>query len=255
MIMKSSLSIFLVLALFANITRSQTCSDPVRDYLKNNVNPETGELLEGEVWTGHSGAQPPGGYLLRFEAPIGLNASPVLFICLSVLSNQKRSTWSAYTSIDKAKYMLASDSVEFGSIPTFYLLTPKDNGMRGLAEIYTGKETYSVFTYSVDVTGHLQVGNLPGISRNQDEEYSNPLEDKQIKSLLRNDNLNRKYVPRITKVLLAEYLQKPAIDWRPFNPEYGVTSQGADPYEKGVLNTTRGFTQRRASELWKALRD
>ena len=244
----------MILALFGRVVHSQICSDPVRDYLKKNANLETGEILPGEAWTGHAGDQPPGGYLLRFEAPIGPNGSPVLFVCLSVLSNQTRSAWGAYTNLAKARYMLASDGVDLGSIPSFYLLT--HNKAPGIAAIYAGKKSISVTTYSTDSSGHLLTRSLPGVARDQDAEDANPkVEEEEDDALLQKYKLNKRFVPKIEMVLLAEYLRNPSVAWRPFNRNFGVTSQHADPNEKRAADAAQGFTQEQASGLFKALRN
>ncbi len=69
-------------------------------------------------------------------------------------------------------------------MPRFYLLKPNLNGMRGLAEIFAGKVTYSVLTYYLDGAGHLQQDKLAGVTRDQDKEYSDPsFEDKEMTEL------------------------------------------------------------------------
>lgn len=54
--------------------------DPVQDYLSWNTFPTRnskfdGQLFAGEPWDGDNHQQPLGGYLLRFEAPIGPNGT------------------------------------------------------------------------------------------------------------------------------------------------------------------------------------
>ena len=254
MTLKSPILVFLILALFGCIAHSQTCSDPIRDFLMKNSDSETGEIAPGEPWNGDNDAQPPGGYLFRFEAPIGPNGSPVLFLCLSVLADKRSSAWTAYRRADKSRYALVTGELRMGGSPYFFLLTPKDNGMRGLAQISAGKTAYGVATYHLDRFVHLQMGSLPGMKREQDAEDSDPKAQEAAENkLLQKDKLKTKFIPRIEKVLLAEYLQNPKVNWRPFNLENGITGQHADPSEKRALHATEGFTRKRAAELWKAL--
>jgi hypothetical protein len=229
-----------VLFLLAHAAFTQNVSDPTADFLSKHVDPSTGELFSGEQWNGRSNSQPPGGYVLRFEAPIGPNGSPVLFIAASILADQRTSTWSAYTRVGRGNYTLAGDEITFGAIPRFYLLKPNANGMRGMAEIIADKNAYSVLTYYLDKTGHLQQGSLGGVGRDQDAEDSDPrFEDKEMAELLKKDKLSQPFTPMIQKILLAEYLKDPSAKWRSFNTTFGVASQYADPNEGGAVSADR----------------
>jgi hypothetical protein len=230
----------------------QVVTNPMADFLSRHSESRTSELFAGESWNGRSNSQPPGGYLLRFEAPIGANGSPVLFVAASILADQLTSSWSAYTRDTEGRYMLSADDVTFGASPKFYLLSANVDGTRGLAEIFAGKTAFSVFTYYVDKAGHLQQGNIGGISRDQDEEYSDPqFEDKEMNELLKKDKLSEIFVPSIQKILLGEYLKDPSAKWRSFNPAYGVDSQQADPTEGNAVREDR-LDKAKASELLKA---
>lgn len=238
--MKHAILSFGVFFLLAQVAFSRGVSDPIADFLSKHVDPATSELFLGEQWSGRSNSQPPGGYLLRFEAPIGPNGSPVLFIAASILADLRNSTWSAYTRVGNQDYVPAGDDITFGAIPQFYLLKPSGNGGRGMAEIFAGKNSYSVLTYYLDKTGHLQQGSLTGVTRDQDQEDSDPsFEDKEMTELLKKDKLSQAFTPSIQKILLEEYLKEPSKKWRMFNSSFGVASQHADPGERGVVREDR----------------
>lgn len=244
---------FLVgLTLLVHTAFSQVVTNPVADFLSRHTDPSKGELFPGESWNGRSEGQPPGGYLLRFEAPIGPNGSPVLFIAASILADLRTSTWDAYTCVIGQGYALAADNLTFGAIPRFYLLKPGVDGNRGLAEIFADKIGYSVSTYSLDKVGHLKEGSLGGIARDQDKEYDNPkFEDEEMSGLKKKYGLFQSFTPKIEKILLGEYLKSPLTKWRPFNAAMGVDSQHADPSESEAVKQD-GLSKAEASSLLKA---
>jgi hypothetical protein len=234
--MKHILFVTGFLILLVDTTFGQVVSNPVIDFLSRHTDSSTGELFPGESWKGRSDAQPPGGYLLRFEAPIGPNGSPVLFVAASILADLRTSTWDAYTRNADRGYTLAAGDVTFGAVPRFYLLGPSVNGNLGLAEIFASKAGYSVLTYFVDKSGRLQQGSLGGISRDQDKEDNDPkFEDTEMGELVRNDKLSKEFTPNVEKILLGEYLKEPSAKWRSFNSSFDVDSQDADTNEKRVL--------------------
>jgi hypothetical protein len=237
--MKYNLLFFATILLFIRAASGQLVPDPVADFLSRHADPQTGELFPGESWTGATNSQPPGGYLLRFEAPIGLHGSPVLFIAASILSDMRSSMWTAYTYTRGRGYTYTPqpDDLGFSSNPKFYLLTPKINGFLGLAEFYASRNGFAVFAYRIDKSGHLQESNLGDIKRDQDREDSDPkFEDKETARLLARFKLSHEFNPHIEKILLEEYLKNPTAKWRPFNPTFGVDSQNADPADKDAIS-------------------
>jgi hypothetical protein len=218
---------------------SQVVTNPVADFLLRHTDANTGELFPGESWNGFSDCQPPGGYLLRFEAPIGPNGSPVVCIGASILADRRNSVWSAYIRVGNKGYTFAGD-VGFGPNPKFYLQKSKINGTPELAEVSADKTSIGVATYYIDRNGSIQQGDLGGIDRDQDKEYDDPkFEDKEMNELERKFGLSKKFTPKIEKILLGEYLKSPLTKWRPSDATLSVESQSADPSEKpAVLQDT-----------------
>ena len=189
--MKPYLISFAIFLFLIHAAPCQIIKDPVADYLSRHADLPTGELFPGEPWKGRADVQPPGGYLLRFEAPIGVNGAEVTFIASSILADMRNSSWCAYTKSKGKAYAFAGE-VGFGCNPRFYLLSPQTNGFLGLAEISVGKRQFYVGTYFLRKNGQIQLGDLGGIPRDQDKEYDDPhFADVETSELLKTDKLSQ----------------------------------------------------------------
>jgi hypothetical protein len=124
------MKLYLTIAIFLASICAASCQiirDPVVDYLSRHADAATGKLFRDESWKGRSETEPPGGYLLRFEAPIGVGRAEVTFIASSILADRQSSSWGAYRKVKGKGYTYAGE-IGFGAYLRFYLMSPKTNG-------------------------------------------------------------------------------------------------------------------------------
>jgi hypothetical protein len=57
--------------------------------------------------------------------------------------------------------------------------------------------------------------------------------------------------PAISKVLLAEYANNHAVQWRSYKTDLGVTEQNQDPADVSAIAANNGFTLQAAKQLFK----
>jgi hypothetical protein len=242
------------IAISQGTSNAQVIANPVSDFLQRHADAETGALFAETPWDGFTGSEPPGGYLLRFEANVGGYGSPILFLGSSLFFDERYTEWTAYIHVDDTHYQFAADRVSFGYYPSFYLLSPKVNGMQGLAVVITGKTGFGVATYVVTKSGHLREGSLKGMDRDQDKEDSDPqFESEEATALEKQDQLHGEIFPKVEQILLTEYLRRPSMAWGLSDRTYGPAQQAAKP---AANPATRSATidRKTASAIWRKLR-
>lgn len=243
------------IAISQGTSNAQDIVNPVSDFLQRHADAQTGELFAETPWDGFTGSEPPGGYLLRFEANVGGYGSPILFLGSSLFFDERYTEWTAYIHVDDTHYQFAADRVGFGYYPAFYLLSPNVNGMQGLAVVITGKTGFGVATYVVTKSGHLREGSLKGMDRDQDKEDSDPqFESEEATLLEKQDKLHSEVFPKVEQISLTQYLRNPSMKWRLSDRTYGAGQGPIKPVENQGISGGDAMDQESASALWKQLR-
>jgi hypothetical protein len=232
---------------------SSLALDPVQDFLSRNTSPIgnskiDGQLFAGESWTGDNHQQPPGGYLIRFNAPMGLNGTPITFVSSSLFAYLRGSNWFAYETTNNGT-ILISDNVSFGHL-NFYLAPANSEHGPVLCEITAGKREIYVAGVSLGASGNLVSVNLIGAPRDQDNEESDSDGKKTLDALIQQNHLTS-FTPRLEMILLAEYLKTPSANWRPCK-DRSMRGQQLDPDEKVHIAATHNFRRNDATQLRKS---
>jgi hypothetical protein len=240
---------FLFLALLARAG----AITPVEDYLQRQFDPVSGVLFGGESWKGTNGAGPAGGYLFRFEVPMGPQGSPVVFVTSSLFSQRNYSYWSAYQASGNAGVLLADDVALNHQVPSFYLANDAAGGPGILYELVAGKGVlgYQSFRYGGPGQWGRDYFEMPQIAAEETLEAG--LGKTEVQRLIEQKKLGREFLPKVEKILLRQYLQNPRSAWRPFFASGGVNGQQTDPADEEAVSQGVEFTPEQAATLWKAM--
>ena len=231
--LKTRLLIFLVLA-FPFIASGV---DPTEGFAKDVVT-----RMDAEYWRGIGGDKPPGGYLMRCEFDVTGDGRNEVFLATTVECGEHEAVWTIYSPDAQQNYTKIASGVRFSPTAGFYFRVSGSN--RELQTVdYIPKFAFGVIDrYSVSPGGAVTHTKLK-------------LNAEQIKQM-EADNWKETFTigdeikPTTTKILLSEYANNRAIQWRPYKLELGILDQNTDPADGAAISTYAAFSLQTAKQLF-----
>jgi hypothetical protein len=207
--------------------------DPVVDAAKQVLEEQRMADADFDYWKSQI-------YLFRFNLDVTGNGNPELFVGSSSMVDRSPVLWSVYFRKPDGKAAGVGENLMLYP-GGFYL---ERDGMRSrIRSVFSNPSNVTIREYIFSSNGTVQkkVQEFEGADARKmmsDEDWRDALKLGQ-----RIDNLD------VQKLLLAEYLRNPAVEWRPYDKTRAPENQNLNPSEAPFLNQVEGFSARNALQL------
>lgn len=217
--------------------------DPKIDFAREVIlsQEENGAEQWSGVGVGPTVGKPPGGYLFRFEYDITGDGREELFLGSSLDESEGTYSWTIYSPDAQQNYTKIASGVAILPVHGFYF---KANGsQRELQTVYRNPKfgLGVIDKYAVDANG-----SVTHTTQELTPEQIGQLDADNWKETF---GIGNEVKPTISKVLLAEYANNHAVQWRSYKTDLGVTEQNQDPADASAIAANSSFTLQTAKQL------
>jgi hypothetical protein len=212
-------------------------SDPVLDASKLLLEAQRAADADFDYWT-------PNIYLFRFELDVTGDGHAELFVGSSSMVDRSPVVWSVYSKNATDETIRLAENLMLYPGGFFF---DKNDGVSHLRTVYSGPSEVLIRDY---------LFSLDGTVRQETREYQGEDARKLMNGENWRDALNlgeRIADLQVQKVLLAEYLENPKIEWRQYDNARAPESQGLNPTEAPFLEQVENFSPEQANELIQKL--
>jgi len=197
--------------------------------------------VDAEYWQGIGGDKPPRGYMLRCEIDINGDGRKELFLASTLESEEYEAVWTIYSPDAQQNYVKIASGIMFSPVDGFYLRT--SDSERELQNVYYNPKFAfgRIDRYSIPANG--------AVTHAKQELSAEQLTKLDADNWKEAFGIGNEVKPAISKVLLAEYANNHAIQWRSYKTNLGVTEQNQDPADASAIVANSGFTLQSAKQL------
>lgn len=220
----------------ATLPLAATAADPTEQFAKELVS-----RADAEYWREISGDKPPGGYLIRFEFDINGDGREELFLASTLEGEEYEHAWTIYTPDTQQNFSRIASDVVLSPVRGFYF---KVNGSQRELQTVLKNPKFSlgvIDRYAVDANG-----SVTHTKQELTPEQIGQLDTDNWKETF---GIGNEVKPTVSKVLLAEFANNHAVQWRAYKTDLGVTEQNQDPADASAIAANSGFTLQNAKQL------
>jgi hypothetical protein len=211
-------------------------ADPIESFTK--------ELLvraDEQYWWGIKEDKPAGGYLFKLEYDVTGDGRNEVFVASSLEEDEGAYAWSVYSPDTQQNYVKIASGVVVPPVHGFYF---KVNGsQRELQLVYRNPK------FGLAVIDRYAIAVNGSVTRSTQELTTDQILQLDASNWKESFAIGNEVKPTISKVLLAEYANNHAVQWRAFKNDLGVTEQNQDPADARAIGENSGFTLQNAKQL------
>jgi hypothetical protein len=226
----------LVLLLLVAFRMSALAADPIESFSKELLT-----RVDEQYWWGLKEDKPAGGYLFRFEYDITGDGRNEVFLASSLEEDEGTYAWSIYSPDAQQNYTKIASGVVIPPVHGFYFKT--NGSQRELQTIYRNQK------FGLGVIDRYAVVANGSVTHTTQELTPEQIVQLDADNWKATFGIGNEVKPAISKVLLAEYANNHAVQWRSYKTDLGVTEQNQDPADVSAIAANNGFTLQAAKQL------
>jgi hypothetical protein len=225
-----------LIALIEALQSGVVAADPAEDFVKALL-----PRVDEQHWWGLDEKKPSGGYLVRFEYDITGDGRREVFIASSLEADEESYSWTIYSPDAQQNYTRIGAGITIPPDPGFYL---KASGTQ--RELQT---VYKNLKFTIGIIDRYTVPTGGPITHAKQELTAEQITQLDADNWKESFAIGEEVKPTVSKVLLAEYANNRAVQWRPYKPDLGVLEQNTDPADAAAIANALGFTLKIAKQM------
>jgi hypothetical protein len=232
--MKNAIMVVIFLLVASGL--SALAVDPVESFAKELLT-----RVDEQYWWGTKEDKPAGGYLFKFEYDITGDGRNEIFVASSLEEDEGSYAWSIYSPDAQQVYTKIASGVAIPPVHGFYFKT--NGSQRELQTVYRNQK------FGLGVIDRYVVAASGSVTHTKQELTPEQIGQLDADNWKETFSIGNEVKPTVSKVLLAEYANSHAVQWRAYKADLGVTEQNQDPADASAIAANSGFTLQNAKQL------